>query len=96
MKWRECFDENSGFVYYWNTETDEVTWEVPEEHKKSVKSHNTKLYVPPKTELFGQSLDEIPKVKQDAVRIYKLNENSKSNGQQKRKLDSTDTSSENK
>ncbi|XP_033327519.2 uncharacterized protein LOC117221048 [Megalopta genalis] len=29
--WRECIDESSGYPYYWHIETNEVTWEMPEE-----------------------------------------------------------------
>ncbi|XP_031830345.1 uncharacterized protein LOC116426036 isoform X2 [Nomia melanderi] len=29
--WRECLDESSGYPYYWHIETNEVTWEMPEE-----------------------------------------------------------------
>ncbi len=28
--WTECFDEESGFPYYFNSETGEYTWEAPE------------------------------------------------------------------
>ncbi|XP_041132281.1 formin-binding protein 4-like [Polyodon spathula] len=27
--WQEVWDENSGCFYYWNTETNEVTWQLP-------------------------------------------------------------------
>ncbi|XP_015433489.1 PREDICTED: formin-binding protein 4-like [Dufourea novaeangliae] len=29
--WRECIDESSGYPYYWHIETNQVTWEMPEE-----------------------------------------------------------------
>eukprot|EP00942_MAST-04A_sp_MAST-4A-sp1_P002836 g2836.t1 len=29
--WNELFDENSGNPYYWNSETNETTWEIPPE-----------------------------------------------------------------
>ncbi|XP_067406759.1 formin-binding protein 4 isoform X2 [Emydura macquarii macquarii] len=28
--WREVWDENTGCYYYWNTQSDEVTWELPQ------------------------------------------------------------------
>lgn len=28
--WQECYDDVSGFIYYWNTQTNKVTWEKPE------------------------------------------------------------------
>lgn len=30
LVWQECYDEISGFIYYWNTQTNKVTWEKPE------------------------------------------------------------------
>uniref|UniRef100_A0A1B6E563 WW domain-containing protein n=1 Tax=Clastoptera arizonana TaxID=38151 RepID=A0A1B6E563_9HEMI len=29
--WQECYDESTGCCYYWNTETNAVTWEIPPE-----------------------------------------------------------------
>ncbi|XP_053989437.1 formin-binding protein 4-like isoform X1 [Hylaeus volcanicus] len=43
MMWRECIDESSGYPYYWHIETNEVTWEIPEELrylKNNVKSNS--------------------------------------------------------
>ncbi|OXU22635.1 hypothetical protein TSAR_013641 [Trichomalopsis sarcophagae] len=31
--WQECFDEQTGYPYYWHTETNQVTWEMPPELK---------------------------------------------------------------
>ncbi|KAJ8956762.1 hypothetical protein NQ314_006636 [Rhamnusium bicolor] len=31
--WQECYDELTGYSYYWNTKTDEVTWTTPAEYK---------------------------------------------------------------
>lgn len=31
LVWRECLDESSGYPYYWHIETNEVTWEMPDE-----------------------------------------------------------------
>lgn len=31
--WQECYDEASGYAYYWNMHSNEVTWECPEEYK---------------------------------------------------------------
>lgn len=41
LVWRECLDESSGYPYYWHIETNEVTWEMPDELrylKNNVKS----------------------------------------------------------
>ncbi|KAL1455242.1 hypothetical protein WDU94_009351 [Cyamophila willieti] len=34
VSWQECYDENSGYTYYWNMHNGEVTWEEPEELKQ--------------------------------------------------------------
>lgn len=34
IAWQECFDKRSGYPYYWNVQTNAVTWEVPEEYKQ--------------------------------------------------------------
>lgn len=31
--WQECYDDVSGFIYYWNTQTNKVTWEKPEHYE---------------------------------------------------------------
>ncbi|GLH14072.1 Uncharacterized protein GBIM_18499, partial [Gryllus bimaculatus] len=38
MAWQECYDENSGYAYYWNMETNEVTWEMPPEYQAYMES----------------------------------------------------------
>ncbi|XP_067129699.1 formin-binding protein 4-like isoform X2 [Centruroides vittatus] len=30
--WQHCYDEHSGYIYFWNMDTNEVTWECPEEY----------------------------------------------------------------
>ncbi|XP_011312496.1 formin-binding protein 4 isoform X2 [Fopius arisanus] len=32
--WQECFDESTGYPYYWNTQTNQVTWDIPKEFIK--------------------------------------------------------------
>lgn len=32
--WQQCYDETSGYTYFWNTKTNEVTWESPTEYKQ--------------------------------------------------------------
>lgn len=34
--WKQCFDENSGRVYFYHTQTRETTWDIPEELKTDV------------------------------------------------------------
>ncbi|XP_044009823.1 uncharacterized protein LOC122853418 isoform X2 [Aphidius gifuensis] len=35
--WQECFDESTGYPYYWHIETNQVTWEIPKELELSKK-----------------------------------------------------------
>lgn len=51
IDWQECFDEQTGFPYYWHTETNQVTWEIPPElklfqeqtHKEPASSHGPQI-----------------------------------------------------
>ncbi|XP_044762402.1 formin-binding protein 4-like isoform X2 [Coccinella septempunctata] len=68
IEWKECFDSKSGFTYYWNINTNEVTWEKP---KNFVIKSNVNGPVP-----------NFPELK-DKVKIYKISETQslpKSNG----------------
>ncbi|KAI4458627.1 formin-binding protein 4 [Holotrichia oblita] len=74
--WEECYDDKSGFTYYWNTQTDDVTWDVPAGYKKStIKSDagKKKLYIPPPSEE-KIMLGSIPHVNKDNVKIYKIDD----------------------
>lgn len=33
LAWQECFDESTGYPYYWHTNTNQVTWEMPPEYR---------------------------------------------------------------
>ncbi|CAG9769243.1 unnamed protein product [Ceutorhynchus assimilis] len=44
--WQECFDELTGYSYFWNTETDQVTWVPPKSYKPADDSN--KKNIPPK------------------------------------------------
>ncbi|KAI8422102.1 hypothetical protein MSG28_009990 [Choristoneura fumiferana] len=35
--WSACYDEGSGFTYYWNQHTNAVTWEAPQEYLMALK-----------------------------------------------------------
>ncbi|CAB3255063.1 unnamed protein product [Arctia plantaginis] len=35
--WSACYDETSGFTYYWNQQTNAVTWEAPPEYLLALK-----------------------------------------------------------
>ncbi|RZC37611.1 WW domain containing protein [Asbolus verrucosus] len=75
--WEKCYDEESGYYYYWNTKTNEVTWDMPSEYRalsrtKVKKSSN--LYIPPRTApLFPSTSSLLPPVS-DAIKIYKIGE----------------------
>lgn len=66
VAWKECMDKHSGFPYYWNLHTDEVTWVMPEEFKNK-QNKMTGLYIPPKT--LPSSSVPVPT---ESVKIYKI------------------------
>ncbi|XP_008199606.1 formin-binding protein 4 [Tribolium castaneum] len=75
--WEKCYDEESGYYYYWNTKTNEVTWDMPAEYKSLNKTKSKKtcnLYIPPRTApLFPSTRNLLPPVS-DAIKIYKIGE----------------------
>lgn len=42
--WSACYDENSGFTYYWNQLTNAVTWEAPPEYLLALKLAQQQLH----------------------------------------------------
>lgn len=40
VNWQECYDESTGYPYYWNVETNQVTWEIPPEYKAWLEKNN--------------------------------------------------------
>lgn len=60
--WQQCYDQNSGYPYYWNTVTNEVTWEMPAELKlalsnvaaKHLQEEQTKQVLQQKQEIKSQ------------------------------------------
>ncbi|XP_023012734.2 uncharacterized protein [Leptinotarsa decemlineata] len=80
--WKECHDELTGYSYYWNCKTDEVTWDPPADFKDQKKNKPTLknvkkpsgIYIPPKSsELFSGATKKLP---QDSVKIYSIGESS--------------------
>jgi hypothetical protein len=75
--WEKCYDEDSGYYYYWNTNTNEVTWDMPSEYRAYNKTKTKKscnLYIPPRTApLFPSTSSLLPPVS-DAIKIYKIGE----------------------
>lgn len=49
--WQECFDESTGYPYYWNVETNAVTWEMPPEYKQWVTQANKPIIPELKSEI---------------------------------------------
>ncbi|XP_049703530.2 uncharacterized protein LOC110377873 [Helicoverpa armigera] len=43
--WSACYDESSGFTYYWNQLTNAVTWEAPPEYLLALKLAQQQLHV---------------------------------------------------
>ncbi|XP_063362898.1 formin-binding protein 4-like [Cydia amplana] len=42
--WSACYDESSGFTYYWNQHTNAVTWEAPQEYLMALKLAQHQLH----------------------------------------------------
>ncbi|KPI95943.1 Formin-binding protein 4 [Papilio xuthus] len=42
--WSACYDESSGFTYYWNQQTNAVTWEAPPEYLLALKIAQQQLH----------------------------------------------------
>ncbi|XP_050312723.1 formin-binding protein 4-like [Anthonomus grandis grandis] len=49
--WQECYDELTGYSYFWNTDTDEVTWVPPKLYKPAENA-------PKKPSLVSKSTDK--------------------------------------
>lgn len=45
LVWQECYDDVSGFIYYWNTQTNKVTWEKPEHYEAHSDEHQSMLVI---------------------------------------------------
>ncbi|XP_063995704.1 formin-binding protein 4-like isoform X2 [Diachasmimorpha longicaudata] len=41
--WQECFDESTGYPYYWNTQTNQVTWEIPKDLEAIKQGNNQEV-----------------------------------------------------
>lgn len=44
--WTQCFDKKTKHPYYWNIETNSITWTIPEEYSRYlefVSKHSTKI-----------------------------------------------------
>ncbi|CAH0558740.1 unnamed protein product [Brassicogethes aeneus] len=61
--WQECFDEQSGFHYYWNTKTDKVTWSKPDEYIPMNKSLKTNI-LPNRPQIPFEKANKIYKIGQ--------------------------------
>ncbi|XP_041980307.1 formin-binding protein 4-like [Aricia agestis] len=52
--WSACYDENSGFTYYWNQFTNAVTWEAPPEYLLALKLAQQQLNISGSTEVSAE------------------------------------------
>nr|XP_034829092.1 formin-binding protein 4-like [Maniola hyperantus] len=52
--WSACYDENSGFTYYWNQQTNAVTWEAPPEYLLALKLAQQHLHTAGSTEVTAE------------------------------------------
>lgn len=76
--WKECQDELTGFSYYWNTKTDEVTWTPPPEFK-SQKKPNVPIYKTSNVALPPRNIKESPPLvtPPQTTKIYSVKEDSR-------------------
>ncbi|GBP53844.1 hypothetical protein EVAR_42564_1 [Eumeta japonica] len=49
--WSACYDESSGFTYYWNQQTNAVTWEAPPEYLLALKLAQQQIHSSGTTEV---------------------------------------------
>lgn len=77
--WKECQDELTGFSYYWNTKTDEVTWTPPPDFKNQtkqdypiIKTNNVTL--PPRSikDITPPQSTKIYTVQEDSRKVLKV------------------------
>ncbi|CAG9787585.1 unnamed protein product [Diatraea saccharalis] len=52
--WSACYDESSGFTYYWNQQTNAVTWEAPPEYLLALKLAQQHLNTSGSTEVSAE------------------------------------------
>ncbi|XP_060866511.1 formin-binding protein 4-like [Metopolophium dirhodum] len=58
--WQECYDDVSGFIYYWNTQTNKVTWEKPEHYEAAHSIDNQDVVNKTKNSRKRLSSDSLP------------------------------------
>lgn len=67
--WTKCMDENTGHPYYWNTETKDVTWEVPADYQAYLDQNATILRDPRITNMWTMCVSE-----DNPANVYYVNE----------------------
>ncbi|ENN81880.1 hypothetical protein YQE_01743, partial [Dendroctonus ponderosae] len=82
--WHECFDELTGYSYFWNTQTDEVTWVPPKSYKRAgnnPKKNTTKAVVEKdkkKVELFvPPTTGNVPQCSMPEAKVYSIQDTMK-------------------
>lgn len=77
--WQECFDESTGYPYYWHIETNQVTWEIPKELELFRKNGGTTSTPGPSNDALRDNLSknlnkQLPpgdKVPKDVIKRHK-------------------------
>lgn len=52
--WSACYDDSSGFTYYWNQHTNAVTWEAPAEYLMALKLAQHQLHASGSSEVSAE------------------------------------------
>ncbi|KAJ0183528.1 hypothetical protein K1T71_001504 [Dendrolimus kikuchii] len=52
--WSACYDESSGFTYYWNQQTNAVTWDAPPEYLLALRLAQQQLHSAGSTEVSAE------------------------------------------
>ncbi|XP_073397646.1 formin-binding protein 4 isoform X1 [Dendrobates tinctorius] len=68
--WQEVWDENTGCYYYWNTASNEVTWELPPSlasQVQGVQGHGSSIEAPAISA--AATTDSLPEVKDEAAAV---------------------------
>lgn len=52
--WSACYDESSGYTYYWNQQTNAVTWEAPPEYLLALKLAQQHMHSAGSTEVSAE------------------------------------------
>ena len=70
--WQEVWDENTGCYYYWNTQSNEVTWELPQYLATQVQGlqHYQHRWVRPPPALPGEAPGFCPRARPSLLPLF--------------------------